>query len=125
MNTLRWRRADTVIVVIVLTAALLLFALTRLWATGGTQVVVEAPGQKAAVYPLHTPAVFTVTGDQNITLTVEIRDGKVRVRDSACPDHVCVHTGWLSRGGQAAVCVPAGISLRVVGGTDAVDGVTS
>ena len=125
MNTLRWRRTDTVIVAVVLTAALLLFAFTRLWTSGGTHVVVEAPGQDPRRCSLHTPTRFTVTGYQNITLTVEIRDEQVRVQSSTCPDHVCVHTGWLSRGGQAAVCVPAGISLRVVGGNDAVDGVTS
>ena len=30
------------------------------------------------------------------TNTIEIRDGKIRVRDADCPDKTCVKTGFLS-----------------------------
>lgn len=38
--------------------------------------------------------------------TVEIRDGRIRVRDADCPDKVCVKTGWLSSSAIPIVCLP-------------------
>lgn len=124
MKKALFRTADAVIVAAVALAALLCFALFR-GTEGGKQVVVEVAGQAPVTYDLAVPTVVTITGKQNISLTITIENRRVCVSQSACPDHVCVRTGWLSRGGQSAVCVPAGVTVRVVGGNDAVDGVTS
>lgn len=50
-------------------------------------------------------------------LTVTIRNGAVAVTESDCPDGVCVNSGVISHSGQAVVCVPAQVTVRVVGGT--------
>ncbi len=124
MRSAPLRPADGVIAAVCAVAALLLFVITR---TGdeGTQVMLETVGEPPVIYSLDEPVSFTVSGRDGLTLTVEIADGAVRVKDSDCPDRVCVHSGWLSRGGQAAVCVPGGVCLRVIGGENAVDGVTA
>ena len=60
------------------------------------------------------------------SLTVTILDGTVAVTASDCPDGVCVNSGTISRSGQAVVCVPAQVTIRIDGtpdsGTDAVAG---
>lgn len=38
--------------------------------------------------------------------TVEIKDGKIRVKQADCPDKVCVKTGWLSSSAIPIVCLP-------------------
>ena len=38
--------------------------------------------------------------------TVEIKDGKIRVKEADCPDKVCVKTGWLSSSAVPIVCLP-------------------
>lgn len=38
--------------------------------------------------------------------TVEIKDGKIRVKDADCPDKTCVKTGWLSSSAMPIVCLP-------------------
>lgn len=49
----------------------------------------------------------------NILIAAE--NGKIHFEESNCPDQVCVKTGWISRPGQSAACVPAGIIVKIVG----------
>ncbi|MBQ7921868.1 MAG: NusG domain II-containing protein [Clostridia bacterium] len=51
------------------------------------------------------------------SLRVEICDGTAAIIASDCPDQVCVHTGRISKTGQAAACVPAGVILHITGDT--------
>ena len=118
------RRADAVLLALAILAAALWWGFTRSSGAVGAAVVVQTP-TGSATYPLDKPAAFSLTGNGGIVLQVEIKDGGVRVSHSTCPDKVCVNGGTLSRGGQSAVCVPAGITLRVIGGNDGVDGVTA
>jgi hypothetical protein len=46
---------------------------------------------------------------------------RVRVLKADCPDQVCVVTGWLSRPGQLAACVPGRLLIRVVAGSTSGD----
>src|SRR5208283_4365893 len=39
-------------------------------------------------------------------LTVEVKNGSIRVKDADCPNQICVHKGWISRPGQSIVCLP-------------------
>lgn len=47
--------------------------------------------------------------------TIHIAQGKVRFSQSPCHNQYCVHQGWLSRTGQAAICLPNQISLELIG----------
>lgn len=100
----------------VLAAALLLFAGGRLFARPGSTAVVTTPDGET-VLRLDRPSTVSFTGRNGIVLTVEVADGRVRVRESGCPDQICVHSGWLSASGQSAACVPAGIAVRVSAGS--------
>lgn len=45
----------------------------------------------------------------------EIRDGKVRMKDSACPNKLCVKMGWISQEGQVVCCIPNRVVLKITG----------
>lgn len=49
------------------------------------------------------------------TVTLEIRDCKIRFIDSECPDGTCEKTGWLSKPGDTAVCLPAKTAVSIKG----------
>jgi len=49
------------------------------------------------------------------TATIHIAQGKARFSKSPCNNQYCVHQGWLSRAGQAAICLPNQISLELIG----------
>ena len=48
----------------------------------------------------------------------EVKDGAVAFIQSDCPDQVCVNTGWLSRPGHFAACLPNNILMFVIGEID-------
>jgi len=45
--------------------------------------------------------------------TVEIKDNKVRMKESHCPYKICVHTGWISKPYQQIVCVPNRVLIKI------------
>lgn len=92
----------------------------------GSDVVVEVDGKTAYTFPLDTDKMFSVPGPYGETV-VEIKDGKVRVREAHCPNRLCEKQGWIAKG--SIVCLPNRIVITVGGktavspkGVDAVTG---
>ena len=54
-----------------------------------------------------------------LTVQLAVEEGRIRFLSSGCPDKVCVRSGWLSRTGQTAACLPAGVVVRVQAADDA------
>ena len=48
---------------------------------------------------------FDIEYDGRIN-TVEIKGGKIRVKEAECPDKTCVHMGWLESSAMPIVCLP-------------------
>jgi hypothetical protein len=70
----------------------------------------------------------TVEISQRPGIRIEVRNGTVGFTSSDCPDQTCVHSGFLHRPGQMAVCLPNRTALIIVSGentrtTDEVDAV--
>lgn len=110
------RRADIVIVLLILLVAGVLW-LAAHWGTGpGKSAMILTPyGEQKA--DLSRDRKWTQVGRDGLTVTLEVKDGRIRFAESGCPDQVCVSSGWLSKAGQTAACVPAGITVRVTGET--------
>src|SRR6056297_1026800 len=117
------RPADALVVA--LAALLVGAAWAAFWTGGGPADAVQeiAPGdesRRAALSEDDTLEVRGHLGDSRI----EIRDGRVRFVDSPCVGRYCVHSGWLSRSGQVAACLPNGVVIEVTGGDREFDAVT-
>ena len=104
----------------VLFAAVVLLAAGGLWlAVGhrgpaGSRLVAVADFGMGAVeeIPLDTDHdYYYEVGDYIVH--IQVKDGAAAFLDSQCPDHVCEDFGWLSRPGQWACCVPAGVYLSI------------
>lgn len=54
-------------------------------------------------------------------LTVTVKDGRVTISESTCPDRVCVNSGSISRGGEIIVCVPAAVTVEILSESEDVD----
>lgn len=115
----RWTAAD-----ILLIAGVLALAAT-LWlakpSPHGASVTIQTQDAPAAIYPLDRDATIAVTGPHGKTVIV-IQSGKAFVRSSPCPDQICRRMGPISHAGEAIVCVPNHVSVRIdgQGKTDAV-----
>ena len=79
--------------------------------------------QRIALTGLKEPVTFTLTGEYENTILAE--NGRVCIKSATCPHQDCVHTGWLTRAGQSAVCLENRVSVTVVsqGENDAPDAI--
>ncbi len=62
------------------------------------------------------PVIITMKGKYNNVIVAE--EGTIRFDQSDCPDHTCERMGRISRPGQTAVCVPAGVIIKITGSAE-------
>ena len=113
--------SDILVVTLLLLAAVLsaFFSLSR---DSGTFCTLTY-GSASETFSLSENRVIPVFSNGH-ALTVTIENGAVSVTESDCPDGVCVNSGAVSRAGQAIVCVPAQVTVRVEGScTDNADAI--
>lgn len=59
-----------------------------------------------------------VLDGRDSTVTIEIDGKQIRFVESECFDHTCEKTGWISRVGQTAVCLPNRVMIKITGTAD-------
>ena len=67
---------------------------------------------------------FTVTGEEGLTNTILVEQGRIRVEEADCPDQICVNQGFISDGTVPIVCLPNHLVIEIVGGGEAFDAAT-
>ena len=73
----------------------------------GSVVAVKADGNRYEYSP-KKDGIYKVKGVMGIT-TFEIKDGRVRIIDSPCPNKTCVNQGWHS----PLVCLPNNVIITL------------
>ena len=46
-------------------------------------------------------------------VTLEVKGGKIRFLTSDCPDQICISSGFISRPGEYAICLPHRLMIRI------------
>jgi len=121
---MRFRWGDALLTAIFIMMAVLSFLATR-----------QEPGNAAAVVSQNGRELYSVSLSQvedgvtikiavNFTNVITVREGAAGFVSSDCPDRDCVRTGFISEPGQAAVCLPNRVEIRIEGrgNADAVSG---
>ena len=114
-NSFRFRRRDVIAIILVALAAAGIFARFAVGG-GGDTAEIYLGGRLVKEMPLSIDDEYEVRGEY--TNIIEVRGGKVRVRESDCPGGDCVDCGFISRG--VIICAPNGLEVRVGDGVDAV-----
>ncbi len=114
MSMNRIRVGDALIISVILVTALLLFLATLLPKEEGSVVEVTC-GQRTERYSLDEDR-EVILNAEGYTLVLTIKDGEAAITASDCPDKVCLHHGKIGKAGETVICVPSGISFRVLGG---------
>ena len=63
------------------------------------------------------PSEFLITTD-NGRMVILISSDKVCVKESDCPDKICVHQGDLTEIGDGAVCLPNRVVVEIISGKE-------
>ena len=93
-----------------------IFLTIKSFSQKGSIVTVNADGNRYE-YSARQDGIYSVGGALGIT-TFEIKDGRVRIIDSPCPNKTCINQGWHS----PLVCLPNTviITLEAEGEFDAI-----
>lgn len=103
---------DRILFVLLLILSFLGIFFIREVIPGTEGVTIEVEGKVKYKYPLEDDRSIRVEGSRG-HLTVEIKDGRVRVTDASCPNRLCEYQGWVTNG--VIVCLPNRITITVGG----------
>ena len=106
------KKKDFILIGIVFLIALAGFGFIRWTQHDGTQVIVTVDGEEVYRTDLSKDHTYEIPVEEG-TNVMKIQNGEVTMSKADCPDQICVHTGKLTKPGQAAVCLPARISVRL------------
>ena len=116
------KRADLIIFTLVLAAGLIGACFYFFAGSAGPEstIVIEVNGVVVQTYPLYQEGrdeYVEIAGVNGLT-RVHLEDGRVQVVDSACPDKVCVNTGWIRNSAQVIACLPNRVIIKIVNAED-------
>ena len=109
---------DILLVLVLLVLAAVLLIVIRNRGKEGSYVVVMARNEEIARYYLAIDGIYDINGGTN---TIEIKDGRVRMLEASCPNHLCIRQGWIRFEGQSIVCLPNKVTVTVRGTGDGYD----
>ncbi|MCR5431290.1 MAG: NusG domain II-containing protein [Lachnospiraceae bacterium] len=120
-----FKKHDLIIYALVL---ILLVCSFFLWGSAlgatGDYAVISVNGHEEARLPLSSDAEEVIEGFAGLTCRILIKDGAASVIEADCPDKLCVGHSPISRSGDSIVCLPARITVTILGTEDSeVDGV--
>lgn len=87
---------------------------------GEACAVVHAYGVDDLVLPLSRDCVETVETELGVNV-VEVKDGRVHVREANCPHQDCVSMAWIQEPGPQIVCLPHRLWIEIVSRDQATD----
>ena len=86
-----------------------------LWQGGaGDKVIIRSGGKIVAEASLFKDQTIPVSGPLGTSIVI-IQDSRARVKTDPSPRQYCVKQGWLSRSGEAAICLPNQVSVEISG----------
>lgn len=114
------KRKDIIIIALILIVATGLWGIIKFFpkSTADTAII-KYDGKVVKTVPLDTDTEFSLKEDPTIKFKVE--NGAISFVDATCPDKICQNTGFISKSGQTAVCLPKKTVLQLKGSHNEVD----
>ena len=107
------KKADIVLLIIILAVRIPLSVLSLTAGTAGDKVQISADGEVYGLYPLNEDRDIEVTKDGH-TNHITIKGGQVSMSYSTCRNQVCVNTGAISQAKDAIVCLPNRVVIEII-----------
>jgi hypothetical protein len=115
------RRLDRLTVLDVLLVAALIalpgWAVVRSWRPGHEQPLayIYRDNRLLGAYQLDRDQTILVGDNARPDMTIEIRNGAIRVAQSDCPKGICKRAGWVRTPGRSIMCVPNRVLIELQG----------
>lgn len=115
---------DIALILFILAIGAVILLVTNNKKEQGAYVIVMVQNKEIARYSMTNNGVYDIYDiyDNNgNTNKIEIKDGRVRMLEASCPNHLCIHQGWIRFEGQSIVCLPNKVTVTVRGTGDGFD----
>ena len=112
------RPGDIIITLVVAAVAVVLLLSALPGSTDNLVAVITVNGEQAERIELSADMQPKVVNLEDVGVVITAKDGEVAFTYSDCPDQTCVHTGWLSKAGDIAVCIPNEVVVKIEGVSD-------
>ncbi|MCH5267276.1 MAG: NusG domain II-containing protein [Lachnospiraceae bacterium] len=101
------KKADVILLVSILLAALLCFGGYALFfRDDGNTVEITVDGNIYKTLSLETNTTIDIPSGKGQTNRLEIKNGKANMIEADCPDKLCVHQKQIEKNGETLVCLP-------------------
>ncbi len=110
---------DWLVIAVSIVAVIVMFQ--QFWSFApASQLKIRQGSQIVGTYDLNQKRELHIKGAIGESIII-INNGQARFKQSPCPNQYCVHQGWLSHAGQAAICLPNQVSLQLLGAKNSYD----
>ena len=120
------KKADLILLAVLLIAGLAASIVLARSGKGGGQVTIKSAGKKIGTYSLKENRTLLITKDGHIFdwdgtdsqgetgyNILQIRDGKADMISADCHNHDCVDHKPISKGGENIICLPHKIVIQI------------
>ncbi len=107
-------RLDLVIIIVILLSAGAISLWAKVMMRPGELVEIYQNNRELDVLDLNQDQTFNIPG-VNGPMIIEIKERQVAVIEVHCPGRTCVKMGPIHRSGEALICVPNGVVIKIGG----------
>jgi len=127
MNTRIFKMGDTILIVSMAVIAILFMAWNTFGVRPDNQITAVIKQNGNVIKQINLSDLKDseyVNVNEPIKQVILAEKGRIRFLESDCPNQTCVKTGWLTKSGDRAVCMPSKVVITIVGGNKQVDSVS-
>jgi hypothetical protein len=103
---------DKILFISLFIATLISFLFVKDLFPAGGLVKVTVAGNTAYLLPIEENRTVKVTGPIGDNV-IEIKNGRVHIKEASCPNKLCVYQGWIDRG--SIICLPNRVVVSIGG----------
>ena len=112
---MKLRRADIILITVLLLFRAGLFGVLRLTRTPGIVAVVTVNGLETGRYSLTENQTIRIESEGGVNV-LKIYDGRAEMTEADCPDKICVRTHSAKNEGDTIICLPHRVAVCIEGG---------
>jgi hypothetical protein len=108
-------RGDKITFFLLLLLIVFSFFLTKvLISQRGEVALIMWKGKEIKSVSLNDEGEFKIRGSLG-EMTLEVKEGRIKVIESRCPLKVCIKEGWISNKGEEIICIPNEVRVKIKG----------
>lgn len=113
-----FKKGDKILIAVILIIAGIFFGFKALDREDGGALIAVVSQDGEEIQRLNLtklPDPQTIIIEEPLHQVILAEEGRIRFAESDCPNQNCVETGWLTKAGDRAVCLPTKVVITIEG----------